>query len=135
MWTTMIHRSIGAVVMLFLSTPPLAAQPPDPTSPPPTTQSDPATQKPEPPKEAAPEHPHTGWATLLKDSAGDFVAFPQRPSTWTILGIGGAAALAAHAADDYVHDHMLGNESADRFFVAGKWIGSVEVQVGTAVGL
>jgi hypothetical protein len=38
---------------------------------------------------------------VVKDTAHDFVAFPRRKSTWTILGIGGAAALATHPADHY----------------------------------
>jgi PAP2 superfamily protein len=86
-------------------------------------------------KEQAPPHAHTGWSTLLKDSAGDFVAFPRRKSTWVLLGVGGAAALATHPADDYVESHIVGNDVADRFFMLGKWVGSAEVQIGTSVGL
>ena len=78
---------------------------------------------------------HTGWATLVKDTAHDFVAFPKRKSTWAILGIGAVAALAVHPADDYVAEHIVGNEAADDFFALGRWIGSSQVQVGSAVGL
>lgn len=85
--------------------------------------------------EQAPPHAHTGWGTLLKDSAGDFVAFPRRRSTWVLLGIGGAAALATHPADHYVESHIVGNDAASNFFMLGKWVGSAEVQVGTSVGL
>ena len=92
-------------------------------------------QQPEPKKEAAPEHLSTGWSSLLKDSASDFVAFPKRKSTWTILGIGAAAALAVHPADDYVQSHIVGNETANNFFSLGQWVGSAYVQVGSAVGL
>ena len=92
-------------------------------------------QQPEPKKEAAPEHLSTGWSSLLKDSASDFVAFPKRKSTWTILGIGAAAALAVHPADDYVQSHIVGNEAADNFFSLGHWVGSPYVQFGSAVGL
>ena len=95
----------------------------------------PAEQEPSPKKEAAPEHLSTGWSSLLKDSASDFVAFPKRPSTWTILGIGAAAALAVHPADDYVESHIVGNDRADNFFSLGQWIGGWEVQFGSAVGL
>ncbi len=77
----------------------------------------------------------TGWSSLLKDSASDFVAFPKRKSTWTILGIGAAAALAVHPADDYVESHIVGNEAANNFFSLGQWVGSAYVQVGSAVGL
>ena len=77
-------------------------------------------QPPEKKKEAAPEHLSTGWSSLLKDSASDFVAFPKRKSTWTILGIGAAAALAVHPADDYVQSHIVGNETANNFFSLGR---------------
>jgi membrane-associated phospholipid phosphatase len=89
----------------------------------------------EPKKEAVPEHLSTSWRSLLKDSASDFVAFPKRRSTWTILGIGAAAALAVHPADDYVESHIVGNEAADNFFSLGHWVGSPYVQFGSAVGL
>jgi hypothetical protein len=38
-----------------------------------------------PTNEAPPTPEHTGWATLVKDTAHDFVAFPQRKSTWTLV--------------------------------------------------
>ena len=78
---------------------------------------------------------HTGWATLAKDTAHDFVAFPQRTSTWVLLGAGAAAAAAAHPADDYVAEHVVGSTTANNVFKLGKWVGSAQVQVGTAVGL
>ena len=59
---------------------------------------------------------HTGWGTLVKDTAQDFVAFPKRKSTWVILAAGGAAALAAHPADDYVQEHIVGSETAKDVF-------------------
>ena len=78
---------------------------------------------------------HTGFGTLAKDTVSDFVAFPKRKSTWVILAGGGAAALLAHQADDYVAEHIVGNDSADKFFKVGKLVGSAGFQVGTAVGL
>ena len=115
-----------AIVALMCATPAFAQ----------TTQSvqlplAPATE----PKEVAPPHAHTGWASLAKDVARDFAAFPQRRSTWTLLGIGAAAALAAHPADAYVERQIVGNETADRAFLLGQWIGNVDVQVGAGVGL
>jgi len=89
----------------------------------------------EPKKDAAPEHAHTGWATLLKDTGRDFLAFPKRKSTWTLLGIGAASALATHPADSYVQSHIVGNSTATRFFSVGKWAGSTYVQIGSGVGL
>ena len=82
-----------------------------------------------------PERTHSGWASLFKDSAGDFSAFPRRRSTWVILGAGAGAALLAHPADDYVTSHIVGSPDAERIFAAGKWLGSTYVHVGAAVGL
>ena len=91
----------------------------------------------EPKKEAAPPPPHgsTGWISLVKDSAGDFVAFPKRPSTWVLLGAGAAAALATHPADSYVKTHIVGNDTADNVFSLGRWVGGTYVQVGAAAGV
>ena len=82
-----------------------------------------------------PEREHTGWTTLAKDTAHDFVAFPKRKSTWVFLSVGAVTALAVHPADDYVAEHIVGNETANNFFKPGKWIGSTYTQVGTAIGL
>jgi hypothetical protein len=100
-----------------------------------SVDQDSPAQQPEAKKEKAPEHLSTGWGSLVKDSASDFVAFPKRPSTWTILGIGAAAALAVHPADDYVESHIVGNDAANNFFSLGQWVGSAYVQFGSAVGL
>ena len=86
-------------------------------------------------QDAPPVHVQTGWSTLLKDSAHDFLTFPKRKSTWTLLGIGAAAALASHPADDHVERHIVGNETADRVFSLGQWMGNTYVQIGSAVGL
>ena len=87
------------------------------------------------PKEIVPTRAHTGWATLVKDTAQNFVGFPQRRSTWTLLGIGAAAAFAAHPADAYVESHIVGNRTADRAFMLGQWVGNVDMQLGAGVGL
>jgi membrane-associated phospholipid phosphatase len=86
-------------------------------------------------KEVHPEPAHTGWATLIKDSGRDFASFPKRKSTWVFLAAGGAVALAAHPADDYVERHIVGNTNAERLFKPGKIIGSSGFHAGTAVGL
>jgi hypothetical protein len=77
----------------------------------------------------------SGFGALVKETGKDFLVFPRRRSTWTLLAIGGAAALATHPADDYVNEHVVGSTAAEHTFVAGKWLGSVYVQTGTAVGL
>ena len=78
---------------------------------------------------------HTGWHALAGDVLGDFKAFPRRRSTWVILGVGAAAALAVHPLDDTVTEDLADSDAAGRFFAAGRWIGSVYVQVGSSVGL
>jgi hypothetical protein len=125
-----MKRIAAAFVLLWISALPASAQSTNPDPVPTGTQAQPGEKK-----DQAPLHAHTGWATLLKDSAGDFVAFPRRKSTWVLLGIGGAAALATHPADGYVESHIVGNKRAENVFMLGKWVGGAEVQVGTAVGL
>ena len=90
-----------------------------------------ALQPAAPPSEPA----HTGFKALLIETGRDFKAFPRRPSTWVILGIGGAAAAIAHPVDDEVNGRLTGSNAVGRFFAPGKWIGSTYVQGGTALGL
>jgi membrane-associated phospholipid phosphatase len=52
-----------------------------------------------------------------------------------ILASGAGAALLAHQADDYVAEHIVGSEGADKFFKLGKVLGSAEFQTGTALSL
>jgi len=91
--------------------------------------------KPERGQEEHPAPAHTGWASLAKDTVKDFIAFPQRQSTWVLLGAGAAAALATHPADNYVETHIVGNHKAENVFKLGKYGGSTHVQLGTAIGL
>jgi membrane-associated phospholipid phosphatase len=95
------------------------------------TADDTATQGPE-------EHPtpqHTGVGAFFRTLGADFKAFPTRPSTWVILGIGGAAALLAHPADPDLNGHIVGSNAVERFFRPGHVIGAVPTQVGVAMGL
>src|SRR5262245_49006275 len=87
------------------------------------------------PQEEHPEPAHTGWKSLVKDTAQDFVAFPKRKSTWVLLGVGAAGALAAHSADSYVERHIVGSTTANDVFKPGKWVGNAYVQMGVGVGL
>jgi membrane-associated phospholipid phosphatase len=82
-----------------------------------------------------PQPAHTGFKALVFDTASDFKAFPRRKSTWVILGLGAAGAALAHPLDDELNDKMTGSAAVGKFFAAGKWIGSVYGQGGTAVGL
>ena len=118
------HWSINAAAALVLSATAAAAQ----TSPPPAaTPADPQQKEQPAPVE------HTGWRSLVKDTGRDFASFPQRRSTWVLLASGGALALAAHSADDYVERHIVGNQTADHVFSAGKVIGSAAFESGAAV--
>jgi membrane-associated phospholipid phosphatase len=120
-------RCMTLILALVFAAGPLAAQ----TNPPPDPGGGAAGRQ----KELHPTPAHTGWATLVKDTGRDFLAFPKRRSTWVLLGIGAAGALAAHPADAYVERHVVGNSNAEHFFVLGKKLGSTYVQLGTAVGL
>ena len=125
-------KTLMAVVISFAVASPLAAQSVSEISQPPDAGQISIN---EPKKDEAPEHAHTGWATLFKDTGRDFINFPKRKSTWAILGIGAAAALAAHPGDGYVESHIVGNTNAARAFSVGKWAGSAYLQVGSGVGL
>jgi len=78
---------------------------------------------------------HTGFKALVFDTAGDFAAYPRRPSTWVILAIGGGAAALSHPFDDDVNARLAGSSAAGKFFAPGKYIGAVYTQAGVAVGL
>lgn len=120
-------RVVALLFILTVGVTPVGAQ---------TTPADPQAPAPEETKkEQAPEHASTSWSTLLKDTAHDFVAFPKRISTWVLLGIGAAGALAVHPADDYVAGHIVGNDGANAFFSLGKVIGHKYTQAGVAVGV
>src|SRR5262245_57294182 len=72
------------------------------------------TQAAAPQQNDHPEPAHTGWSSLVKDTARDFIAFPQRQSTWVLLAMGGGGALLVHPADDDVAEHVSGNDTAEK---------------------
>lgn len=78
---------------------------------------------------------HTGFAALVYSTAADFKAFPQRRSTWVILGIGAGAAALAHPVDDDVNGRIVGSRGVGRLFAPGKYIGAFYTQLGVATGL
>jgi membrane-associated phospholipid phosphatase len=93
-------------------------------------------QLPPPQPAARPAEPeHTGFAAIAYKTGADFKAFPRRKSTWVILGIGGAAALAVHPADNNVNARMVGSNAIGKFFAPGQYVGSVYAQFGAAAGL
>src|SRR5215510_2017487 len=100
-----------------------------------STPADASSQSTQQVENSVPLPPHTGWATFVKDTGRDFLAFPKRKSTWMMLAGGGAAALSVHPADDYVERHIVGNPRANDAFKLGKWVGNSYVETGAAVGL
>lgn len=72
---------------------------------------------------------HTGLAALAVETWSDFKSFPQRPSTWVILGAGGALALAVHPADKSVTESLSESTAAGAFWAPGKYIGGVGMVV------
>ena len=120
-------RCVTLAVVLAIAAAPLAAQT--------EARADAGAATTQPQQELHPTPEHTGWATLVKDTGKDFLTFPKRKSTWVLLGIGAAGALAAHPADAYVERHVVGNSNAENFFALGKKLGSTYVQLGAAVGL
>jgi membrane-associated phospholipid phosphatase len=82
-----------------------------------------------------PEPRHTGIAALFRATGSDFAAFPKRRSTWAILGIGAAAALAVHPFDDEINEEAMEAGGLRTFLKPGKYLGYMWVQGGAAVGL
>ena len=85
----------------------------------------------------AEDHPtpqHTGFQAFVRSTAADFAAFPRRPSTWVILGIGAGTALLAHPIDDDVNAHLAGSTAARRFFAPGRVIGAAGTQLALSLG-
>ena len=85
--------------------------------------------------EEHPEPEHTGFAAFMRTTGADFASFPQRRSTWVILGAGAAAALLAHPLDDNFNSRIAGSTAARRFFVPGKIIGAAGTQAAVGLGL
>jgi len=85
--------------------------------------------------ETPPEPTHTGLGSLFRNTISDFATFPQRKSTWVILGIGGAAAGLAYPIDDELNDSLQDADALRNFFKPGKYLGYAWVQGGAAVGL
>jgi len=103
-----------------------------------TAQTKPPPQDPprDPPaQQATPPAPaHTGLAAVFHATIDDFVAFPQRKSTWAILGAGAGGALAVHQFDSSINAHLAGNPTVSRIFAPGKYLGLGYVQIAGAIG-
>ena len=82
-----------------------------------------------------PQPEHTGFSALVHSTASDFAAFPRRTSTWVILGSGLVGVALTHPFDDNVREGLEDSSGAKNFFKAGKYLGSVYVQTGVAIGM
>jgi hypothetical protein len=70
----------------------------------------------------APTPRHTGIHALFKDLVSDVAHLPSKENAiWA--GVGGAAALAVHPADDNVNEAMVNSDFAKSFFKPGAYIG------------
>jgi membrane-associated phospholipid phosphatase len=81
------------------------------------------------------EPKHTGISALVRTTGRDFWTFPQRQSTWVILGVGAAAAAIAYPFDEELNEELVDAEGLRKFFKPGKYLGYGWVQGGAAVGL
>lgn len=84
------------------------------------------------PAPAPPTPRHTGIHALVRGLGRDFKQLPSKENLFWAAG-GGAAALAAHPADEYVQRHMLNNRLADDIFKPGQVIGIVVPWAGSAI--
>lgn len=75
---------------------------------------------------------HTGLAAVWDETGADFKAFPRRPSTWVILGMGAAAAALAHPIDSEANAHVVSSKTVERVFRPGRHVGSTAAQGGFA---
>ena len=104
-----------------------------------TSIDTPAAVAPSPPSDqTTDDHPppaHTGLSALVHTTWDDFKAFPQRRSTWVILGIGAGASLLAHPVDKDLNAHLVGSTAAERLWRPGHIIGAAYTQVAVSVGL
>jgi membrane-associated phospholipid phosphatase len=74
----------------------------------------------------------SGITQALRAIASDFVAFPQRKSTWVIVSVGVGGAFLVHPVDDSVNRRLAGSPS---LFEIGEWAGKAWVQAAAAGGL
>ena len=70
--------------------------------------------------ETIPEPEHTGCGSLFHSTISDFAAFPQRKSTWVILGIGAGAAAIAYPFDDEINESLQDADGLGKFLQAGQ---------------
>jgi membrane-associated phospholipid phosphatase len=79
-----------------------------------------------------PAPPAPAPKAIVSEVLKDFGALASR-RTWTILGIGGGAALAVHPADRYVNRQVGGSDYG--FLRPGGVVGNIGIQLGSAAGV
>jgi membrane-associated phospholipid phosphatase len=112
----MRRETLLTAMMLALATGPLSAQ---------------VVQKPAGPP---PTPAHTGIKAMVKGLIGDFAALPSTENL-VIAGVGGAAALAVHPADDNVNAHLVGKGWAKNVFKPGATLGGLPVLLGSSASI
>ena len=73
------------------------------------------------------------FPTLFHNMGDDIKHIPRKNSLYW-LAAGSGLALAVHPADEEINDHLQGSAGAEKFFKAGKYIGSFPVLLGAAAG-
>jgi hypothetical protein len=80
-----------------------------------------------------PTPPHTGIRALAGNLVEDVKKLPAKQNLYLAL-IGGGLAAGVHPADQAVNEYMVSHyDSANKFFAAGKYIGSTAEQVAQSV--
>ena len=117
------HVCVAAIVLALITTKPSFASAQE--APPPSSAE----------TKELPAPSSTGFGSFIKATGADFASFPQRKSTWVILGIGAASALLAHPIDDDANARIAESPAGGRFFAPGKWVGSTWTHAGVSAGL
>jgi membrane-associated phospholipid phosphatase len=73
------------------------------------------------------------FPTLFRNMADDVKHMPRKNSLYW-LAAGSGLALAVHPSDESINERLQGSSSAEKFFKAGKYIGSFPVLFGAAAG-
>jgi PAP2 superfamily len=93
---------------------------------------DPQEQKAE--AKEPPTPPHTGFRALAINLVEDVKHLPAKQNLY-LAAIGGGLAAAVHPADQTVNAHLVSHyDGVNKFFAAGKFVGSTPVQVALSVG-
>jgi len=107
------------------SQPPQAQAQPEPKAPDPQEQKAEAKEPPTP--------PHTGIQALFGDLVEDVKHLPAMQNLY-LAAIGGGLAAAAHPADRTLNARLVSNDTVNKAFAPGKYIGDTPEQVALSLG-